>query len=91
MAVLDNDDMRAIKSLMIETIIEKVEDGTIASGESVSHLPSKSEFFGKMDEVVGELKKSRENTEVLTQHSRDHSDELEKLKKIHPKYKHSFA
>lgn len=39
--------------------------------EKISHLPSKEEFYSKMDEVVTELKKSRENNDLVNhQYSR---------------------
>ena len=34
--------------------------------EEVGHLPSKDEFYGKMDEVMGELKAIREGQEIVT-------------------------
>lgn len=60
--------------------------------EKVKYLPTKQEFFGKMDEVVGELKAMREEVTLLSSRQSEHSDTLEdhetrigKLeKKAHP-------
>ena len=43
--------------------IEKVVDENI--GEKTRNLPTKNEFFDKMDEVVGELQKLREETTMV--------------------------
>lgn len=42
--------------------IEKVVDGNV--GEKTRNLPTKHEFFNKMDEVVGELQKLREEVTI---------------------------
>lgn len=89
MAKLDHDDLKAIKDLMAETIKEKVEDGTVAGGEAIRHLPTKEEYFTRMDKLMAEVSKNRQEQTVLSQQTGDHSDRLEKLENIHPKYKHS--
>lgn len=57
--------------------------------EETSHLPSKDEFYEANDKLMGELKAIRENTEVGNSIIARHSDEIEKLQKIHPKYSHA--
>ena len=47
------------------------------------HLPTKDEFYGKMDEVVGELKAIREEQSVQSQHLSDHEDRIQKIES-HP-------
>lgn len=37
--------------------------------KKISHLPSKNEFYTKMDEVMGELKTSREEQTVQSHES----------------------
>lgn len=62
----------------IENIVEeKVEEG-------VKHLPSRDEFFEKMDEVMGELKTVREQQEIITGKTSNHEGRLEKLEELHP-------
>ena len=60
MATLDNDDLKAIKSL-IEVTIDEVIESKLVTKEDISLLPTKDEFYKKMDEVVGELKTIRES------------------------------
>ena len=84
-----DDDIKALKGLISVTIDEKIEEKQLVTKDDISHLPTKTEFFDRMDEVMGELKKIRENTNVLSQHSQDHSDDLEKLKEIHPDFEHA--
>ena len=40
-------------------------------------LPTKDEFYGKMDEVMGELKAIREEQTLITHRVSEHSDLLE--------------
>jgi hypothetical protein len=53
MATLDNDDIKAIKTLIEVTFDEQFDERL---DEKLSHLPTKDEFYGKMDEVMGEIK-----------------------------------
>jgi len=45
--------------------------------EEIKHLPSKDDFFGKMDEVMGELKTIREEITLLGGRQSESSDQLE--------------
>lgn len=54
----------------------------------ISHLPSKDEYYKREDEMMGKLKKIEEEMTVLSAHSSDYSDRIEKLEKIHPTNKH---
>lgn len=57
--------------------------------EKISNLPTKGEFFGKMDKVIGELQTMR-NEHIITGHQvSDHEDRLEALEKIHPHGTHA--
>lgn len=51
--------------------IEKIVD------EKTKHLPTKDEFYEKMDEVVGEVRAMREEQTLIGQKLLDHSDQLE--------------
>jgi len=65
-ATLDNDDLKAIKNLMEVTIDEDVEEKLVTK-DHISHLPTKDEFYNKMDEVMGELKTIQEELAVKDQ------------------------
>ena len=73
MATLDNDDLKAIKDLMQVTIDEAIETKGLVTKADISHLPTKDEFYGKMDEVMGELKAIREEVAVSTHQVADHA------------------
>jgi hypothetical protein len=75
MATLDNDDLKAIKALIEVTIDEK----ELITKSDISHLPTKDEFYTKMDEVMGELKTIREEQTLQSQHLSDHDDRIEKI------------
>ena len=79
MATLDNDDLNAIKELMEVTIEEAIEKKQLVTNDSIGNLPTKDEFYGKMDELMGELKTIREEVAVLGHQVSDHDDRLEKL------------
>jgi hypothetical protein len=78
MATLDNDDLKAIKNLMEVTIDEAVEEKLVTK-DDISHLPTKDEFYGKMDEVMGELKTIREEQAIQGHQLSNHSDRIEKI------------
>ena len=76
MATLDDQDLKAIKGLIEVTLDEKLDEKL---DERLSFLPTKDEFYGKMDEVMGELKAIREEVTVLGHRVSEHDDRLEKL------------
>jgi len=78
--ILSNSDLRAIKDLMEVTIEDKTEH--FVTKMDISHLPSKDEFYKKMDEIMGELKTIREGQEILTHKVyRDHEPRISKVEK----------
>jgi hypothetical protein len=78
MATLDNDDLKAIKGLMEVSIDEAIETKGLVTKEDISHLPTKDEFYTRMDEVMGELKTIRGEQSLQSQHLSDHDDKIEK-------------
>lgn len=79
MATLDGDDLNAIKQLIEVTIDDAIETKGLVTKEDISHLPSKDEFYTKMDEVMGELKTIREEQTVQSQHLSEHEDRIQKV------------
>lgn len=79
MAVLDGNDLKAIKDLIEVAVDEVIEKRELVTKSDLSHLPTKDEFFGKMDEVMGELKTIREEQALQSQHISDHNDRIEKI------------
>ena len=69
----------------IRTIVEEVVD------DKTKFLPTTDVFLTKMDEVMGELQKTREEQTMLSFRVSTHSDEISDLQNIHPNNKHSFA
>ena len=59
--------------------IEKIVDEKIK--ERTKNLPTKDEFFTKMDKMMGELKTIRESTDILTHRFSDHGDRITKIEK----------
>ncbi len=59
--------------------IEKIVDERIE--ERTKNLPTKDEFFTKMDEIMGELKTIRESADILTHRASDHEDRITKIEK----------
>jgi len=79
MATLDKDDLNAIKGLIAVTVDEVIETKGLVTKADISHLPTKDEFYTKMDEVMGELKTIREEHSVQGQHLSDHDDRIQKI------------
>jgi hypothetical protein len=79
MAALDNNDLRAIKQLMEVTIDEAIETKGLVIKEDMSHLPTKDEFYSKMDEVMGELKAIREEQPLQSSRLSNHEDRIQKI------------
>jgi predicted nuclease with TOPRIM domain len=52
--------------------------------ERLKILPTKDEFFSKMDEAMGELKIIREEQEIISHTVSNHENRLQNLEKIHP-------
>lgn len=73
MAKPDSEDLKAIKDLVEVTIDEKLDEKL---DEKMKYLPTKDEFYGKMDEVMGELKTIREEQALQSQYLSDHDTEL---------------
>ena len=80
---LTNSDFKNIKDLVSQTIDEKTED-LLVTKEDIKHLPTKGEFFGMEDKIMGELKVVREEITTLSDLNRkvnDHEDRIEKVEK----------
>ncbi|MBI4066785.1 hypothetical protein HY407_00225 [Candidatus Gottesmanbacteria bacterium] len=59
--------------------IEKIVDEKLDA--KIKHLPTKDEFYEKMDEVMGELKAVRESQEIHANQHAEINDEISKIKK----------
>jgi hypothetical protein len=79
MATLDKDDLKAIKGLIEVTVDEVIEAKGLVTKEDISHLPTKDEFYTKMDEVVGELKTIREEQPLQSHKLSNHEDRIERI------------
>ena len=60
----------------IGTIVDERLDGKLEEKltEKLQFLPTKEEFFGKMDEVMGELQSMREEIVLVGGRLAEHSD-----------------
>lgn len=57
----------------------------------VKFLPTKEEFFSKMDEVMKELEAIRDEQTIISHQTSSHEDRLEVLERIHPGGSHPVA
>jgi len=80
--ILSDDDFKNLRDL-IKAIMD--ENETFARKEDIQNLPTKEEFFSKMDEVMGELKKVREETTILSDLHRKVNDNEFRIEKIEEK------
>jgi hypothetical protein len=79
MAKLDSEDLKAIKDLIEVTVEDVIERKELVTKSDISHLPTKDEFYTKMDEVIGELKTIREEQTLISRGLSDHGDRIEKI------------
>lgn len=79
MTKLDPDDFKAIKSLIEVTVDEVIEKKELVTKGDLSHLPTKDEFFDKMDEVMKELKAIREEQPIQSRKLSEHDDRIQRI------------
>ena len=79
MAKLEADDLKAIRNLIEVTVDEVIERKELVTKGDLSFLPTKDDFYNKMDEVMGELKTSREEQIMLSHQVSGHEDRIEKI------------
>ncbi|OGG08936.1 hypothetical protein A2154_02685 [Candidatus Gottesmanbacteria bacterium RBG_16_43_7] len=81
---MKHDDFQAI-----ENIVNNAFDGKLESiNEKISHLPTKAEFFSRMDKISGELKTMREEQKLLAGQNRRVNDRLDRHHKRITKLEH---
>ena len=51
----------------------------------------RDDFYTKIDPILKEVVTNRDERTLLSAHSKDHTDRIENLEKIHPQGKHSPA
>lgn len=83
--MLTKNDLSQIKLLItvgssqIFNEIEKIKEEIQGVKEQVNLLPTKEDYFSSIDELMGEVKKSREEQTTISGQLSNHSDRLEKL------------
>lgn len=80
--------LKKIKILVEDVVDTKIDEKL---NDKINRLPTKTEFFEETDKIMKELKITREEQTLLSQHSKDYSDRLDILEKIHPRGVHNFA
>lgn len=60
----------------IEEIVEE------KIGEKTKNLPTKDEFFSRMDDVMRELDTIRSEQTIISHHVTDHEPRIEKLERV---------
>lgn len=83
--MLTNEDLNKIQLLIVagsNQVINRIntlEDRVQNVEEKIDLIPTKEEYFGSMDKLMGEVKKVRENQEVIGETLSQHNDRLEKV------------
>lgn len=81
---LTNSDFKALSNLIDQRIEEKAET-VLATKDDIKHLPTKDEFYERMDKVMGELKAMREEITILSGLNGKVNDHEERIEKIENK------
>jgi len=83
--MLTTDDLNKIQFLIVAgsnqvvSRIDKLEDRVQQVEDKVDLIPTKEEYFDSMSKLMGEVKKGREEQEVIDEGLSQHNDRLEKL------------
>ena len=83
--MLTKDDLGKIQLLIVAgsnqvvSRIDKLEDKVQKVEEKIDLIPTKEEYFDSMSKLMGEVKKSREEQEVIGDTLSQHNDRLEIL------------
>ena len=83
--MLTKDDLNKIQLLIVAGSsqglkeIDEVKDQIREVKDSINLIPTKEEHFNSMDELMGEVKKVREEQEVIGDTLFQHNNRLEKL------------
>jgi len=75
---LTDTDLKNVKELVKVSIDE---DETLARKEDLKHLPTKNQFYEKIDEIVGELKGIREELPIINHQISNHEDRIDNIEK----------
>ena len=86
--MLTKTDLTQIRTIVREEVAEQLDEQL---DEKLKYLPTKDEFYGKMDGLMGEFKTLREEVELVTIRVSDQEDRLEQLETIHPNNAHPLA
>lgn len=80
-----------ILNVIKQAVNEVFEEKEVVTRADLKYLPSKEEYFEREDRAMGKLKKIEEELSMLSAHSKEQYDKIEKLESIHPQGKHSLA
>ena len=74
-------DIKGVKIDMgvVKREVDGLKDEIVDVKESIALLPTKSEYFNSMDKLMGEIKKVREEQEVIGDTLLQHNDRLERV------------
>ncbi len=70
--------MRTLMYIVMDDVVEK--KGVVTKAD-LKYLPTKEEFFERMDMLSGDLKKNGEAQDMITKRHKTHSDQIETLEK----------
>jgi hypothetical protein len=88
MATLDNDDLKAVKSLVDVALDEKLDEKL---EDKLSYLPTKDEFYEQTLKILKKLDDLEESMDIVSARQSEHSDKTEALENIHPQRIHSIS
>lgn len=69
---------------------EVISESDLVTKKDLKYLPTKEEYYKRMDEMMAKLNKMETEFTVLNGRVSDHSDRIENLEDIHPNGIHSF-
>lgn len=79
MAHLDDDDLKAIKNLIVVTLDDAIEDKGLVTKEDISHLPTKDEFYEETGKILKRLDDLEQEKDVLSGQVSNHEDRIKDI------------
>jgi len=85
-----DDDINSIKNLITVAVEEAIDNKKLVTKDDISHLPNKDEFYKETAKILKKDEDLETDNKSLNNRVSENSDEIEKLKEIHPDNKHIF-
>lgn len=79
--MITNDEFGKLKKIIRVEVDDAIDQKELVTKVDLKYLSTKDEFFGRMDELAGMMKKILEAQDLITERNSEQDDQLENLDK----------